>query len=242
MKRITLLFIAMLAIVGTMEAQFIPSGSAVNGARYSGVQNKPNPTTNIEQLLVRYNNLKNSYNSPKQDVFTPYERQLLSAYLNAQNTGNRGPQAVLLTEGFDDITTLPGAGYGFVNVSDAPGLTDWFQGNDAVFPAQSGASTSYIGANFNNTGGSVINNFMITPVLNLENGDEISETRFSIYDHSSKRVTIDTFSFLSDTFTFIEFRYGHFLSYEDIVKQFALDNPGQYDTIGIEQVENRTRE
>ena len=48
MKRITLLFIAMLAIVGTMEAQFIPSGSAVNGARYSGVQNKPNPTTNIE--------------------------------------------------------------------------------------------------------------------------------------------------------------------------------------------------
>jgi len=91
-----------------------------------------------------------------------------------QNLGNRAPQATLLTEGFDDITTLPGAGYSFVNVSDVVGTTNWFQGNSTVFPGQSGGATSYIGANFNNTAGSVINNFMITPVLNLENGDEIT--------------------------------------------------------------------
>ena len=40
-----------------------------------------------------------------------------------------------------------------INHSEPLGLTDWFQGNDAVFPAHSGASTSYIGANFNNTSG-----------------------------------------------------------------------------------------
>ena len=33
------------------------------------------------------------------------------------------------------------------------GSTNWFQGNNTVFPAQSGAPNSYIGANFNNTTG-----------------------------------------------------------------------------------------
>jgi uncharacterized cupin superfamily protein len=82
--------------------------------------------------------------------------------------------ANLLAEGFDDITTLAGAGYTFVNASDAIGTTDWFQGNTLVFDSQAGAPDSYIGANFNSTAGSIINNWMITPVLNLENGDEIT--------------------------------------------------------------------
>jgi hypothetical protein len=68
----------------------------------------------------------------------------------------------LLEEGFDDITNLPG--WTFDNQSAAPNL-DWFQGNTAVFNAQAGPADSYIGANFNSTGGSEICNWLIMPDL-----------------------------------------------------------------------------
>ncbi len=73
------------------------------------------------------------------------------------------------SEGFDDITILPG--WAMDNNPDVPGATDWFQGNDTVFPAHAGAPTAYIGANFNNTGGSQISNWLMTPELDLSNGD-----------------------------------------------------------------------
>nr|MBP8086380.1 hypothetical protein [Saprospiraceae bacterium] len=76
----------------------------------------------------------------------------------------------------------------------------------------------------------------------INNGDEITEQRFAIYDHSSRRVMIDSHSFISDTFSFIEFRLGPFASYEDIIHQFAKDHPGVYDTIAVELVQNKTRE
>ncbi len=173
MKKFTLLIFALCGLMTTMQAQFIQSNSSVYGSRSSGVENRQEPTVSIENLLTRLQQAGNQAGIDSQE-FTSAEKQVLSAYFRTQNSANRGPQATLLDEGFDDITTLPGAGYSFVNVSDAPGLTDWFQGNDLVFPSQSGGATSYIGANFNNTAGSVINNFMITPVLNLENGDEIT--------------------------------------------------------------------
>jgi hypothetical protein len=72
-----------------------------------------------------------------------------------------------LTEGFDDITAMPG--WFMQNNSDPIGTTDWFQGNDAVFPAHAGAPTAYIGANFNNTAGSLISNWLLTPELPLDN-------------------------------------------------------------------------
>ncbi|MBK5214111.1 MAG: choice-of-anchor J domain-containing protein, partial [Flavobacteriaceae bacterium] len=151
--------------------QYIYSNPFIYGSRDSGLENKQQ-TASLEELLVR---LQAGGNQTMLDLqqFTLAEREVLSAYFRTQNNNNRSPQATLLTEGFDDITTLPGAGYSFVNVSDIVGLTNWFQGNNTVFPAQSGGATSYIGANYNSTAGSVINNFMITPVLNLENGDEI---------------------------------------------------------------------
>jgi hypothetical protein len=86
--------------------------------------------------------------------------------------------AQLLSESFDDITTLPGDGWNQINVSTLAGATDWFQGNDGVFPSNSGAVTAYIGANFNNTGDGAgtetISNWLITPVLNVENGDVVT--------------------------------------------------------------------
>ncbi|MHB8790106.1 MAG: choice-of-anchor J domain-containing protein [Desulfobulbaceae bacterium] len=75
---------------------------------------------------------------------------------------------MLLTEGFDDITSLPGAGWVLTNQSSPIGVISWFQGNSSVFPAQAGNPTAYIAANFNNTNGTgTISNWLITPPLNL---------------------------------------------------------------------------
>ncbi len=78
-------------------------------------------------------------------------------------------QTTLLAESFDAIT-LPG--WTLTNQSVPVGSTGWFQGNAAVFPAQSGAPTAYIGANFNNTtGANTISNWLITPNLLVQDGD-----------------------------------------------------------------------
>ena len=60
------------------------------------------------------------------------------------------PLVCVRSENFDDITTLPGDGWVQINHSTVPGTTGWFQGNGAIFPAQSGGPTSYIAANFLN--------------------------------------------------------------------------------------------
>ena len=85
-------------------------------------------------------------------------------------------KAQAITEGFDDITTLPTKGWVLTNRSQPLGTTGWFQGNPTTFPAQSGATNSYIGANFNNTTGAtgVISNWLITPNRTFSNGDTIS--------------------------------------------------------------------
>src|SRR4029079_4408662 len=87
-------------------------------------------------------------------------------------TPTPGPSCSPTTQGFEDITTLVPAGWFMQNNSQpGPGLTGWFQGNDTVFPAQGGPTTSYIGANFNNgTGLSTLSNWLLTPPLTLANG------------------------------------------------------------------------
>ena len=77
-----------------------------------------------------------------------------------------------LTQGFDDITVMPE--WFMQNNSDPIGTTDWFQGNDTVFPAHAGAPTAYIGANFNSTAGSLISNWLLTPELPLDNCGTLS--------------------------------------------------------------------
>ena len=79
-------------------------------------------------------------------------------------------------EGFDDITLLPGSGWAMINMSNPLGVTNWFQGNNIVFPAYDGAATAYIAANFNNTTGGTgtISNWLITPMQVVQDGDEIS--------------------------------------------------------------------
>jgi hypothetical protein len=80
-----------------------------------------------------------------------------------------------MTQGFEDITLLPGLGWALTNNSSPLGTTGWFQGNPTVFPAHAGPETSYIGANYNNTGSvGTISNWLITPVLELQNGATVT--------------------------------------------------------------------
>ncbi len=85
---------------------------------------------------------------------------------------------VVLTEKFDDITTLPGDGWVKINNSEPLGSTDWFQGNSSVFPAHDGAATAYTAANYNNCGDGAgldtISNWLITPELTLSDGMTLS--------------------------------------------------------------------
>lgn len=82
---------------------------------------------------------------------------------------------VMLAENFDNIATLPGAGWAQVNNSLPLGTTAWFQGTSGIFPSQSGAADSYIAANFNNAAfGGNISNWLLTPEVSINNGDSIS--------------------------------------------------------------------
>lgn len=83
--------------------------------------------------------------------------------------------AALLTEGFDDISTLVGSGWALTNNSNPLGSTGWFQGNPSLFSAFSGLPDSYIAANFNNASiPGNISNWLITPQLSFSGLVEIS--------------------------------------------------------------------
>ena len=97
--------------------------------------------------------------------------------LTSSITTNATAQAI--NEGFNDITTLAGAGWVQTNNSVPVGSTSWFQGNPVAlggpFDAFNGATNAYIGANFNNTtGANTISNWLLTPNSTIKNGDVIS--------------------------------------------------------------------
>src|SRR5690606_30525397 len=72
-------------------------------------------------------------------------------------------RAVLLMEGFEDITTVP---WTVVNRSSLLGTTSVFQGNTAVFVAHAGPSNSYAGMNFNSAAGtSTISTWLLSPQI-----------------------------------------------------------------------------
>lgn len=83
--------------------------------------------------------------------------------------------APLLSEGFDNIATMAGAGWVRSNNSNPNGSEEWFQGNSGVFYAASGAADSYIAANFLSAAdGGMVSNWLITPELALSNGLSVS--------------------------------------------------------------------
>jgi hypothetical protein len=81
----------------------------------------------------------------------------------------------ILNENFDGVFNPSTNGWVEVNNSAGPGTTGWFQGNPGVFAAQSGQPSSYIAANYQNAAfGGDISNWLITPVVGIENGDRLS--------------------------------------------------------------------
>lgn len=80
-----------------------------------------------------------------------------------------------INEGFDDVTTLPAAGWAQQNLSTPVGTNpNWVQGG-TPFNANSGAATAYIAANFNSVAGAnTISNWLFTPERIFTNGDVIT--------------------------------------------------------------------
>jgi hypothetical protein len=92
-------------------------------------------------------------------------------------------QLTSLSEGFDDVTTLPGAGWVITNNSSPLGNHNWAQGipppglDTLGANAQSGAPNSFIQTDFNAGlpgSGAIVSDWLITPVLSLENGATMS--------------------------------------------------------------------
>lgn len=94
---------------------------------------------------------------------------MVSMTFNAQN---------LLTEGFDVFANLTAAGWISTNQSSPLGASTWAQGGGTAFSGggQAGGTTSFALCNYNSTTGGTgtISNWLITPVLTLQNGDIIS--------------------------------------------------------------------
>jgi hypothetical protein len=85
----------------------------------------------------------------------------------------RADPGPILSQGFDDIGTLPG--WLLPNRSQPAGQS-WFQGNAGIFPAQAGAPDAYIAANFLSAqdGQGSIDNWLITPELTLSGPTQLS--------------------------------------------------------------------
>ena len=66
-------------------------------------------------------------------------------------------------------------------------------------------------------------------------GEEISFERYAIFDYWTKPTGFDTVSF-------IKFRNKDFKSYEEIIADIAAEFAGQYDTVTLELVVNKTKE
>jgi hypothetical protein len=81
----------------------------------------------------------------------------------------------LLTENFDNITALSGAGWVLTNNSAPLGFAGWSQGNSVVFPSQAGAANSYLETNFLSAlAGGNISNWLISPNLTFYDGETIA--------------------------------------------------------------------
>src|SRR5258708_7295122 len=122
---------------------------------------------------------------------------LCSFLLSAILAATADAQLTNLTEGFDTVGSFmpPGTGIfaqGWVNVnnSDVPNTTafNWQQGDSGTFiwTAQSplGSTTSFAQVSFLSTNGTILSDWLLTPVLTLEAG-----ATFSFYTVAVKGTT-----------------------------------------------------
>ena len=104
----------------------------------------------------------------------PASASICAGSLQPLSITNSIGSIVALTENFDVAIPLP-SGWSQKNNSSPIGVSDWFQGNPAAFTSFNGASDSYIAANYQNTNGGNISNWLFMPTMtNISNGDFIT--------------------------------------------------------------------
>ncbi len=80
-----------------------------------------------------------------------------------------------VVQGFDDVSSLPGAGWVQINHSEPLGAGVWAQGNTSAYPSQSGNPDAYVTVGFE-SGSKVatLSNWLLTPLVRFQNGDSIT--------------------------------------------------------------------
>ncbi len=69
----------------------------------------------------------------------------------------------------------------------------------------------------------------------VDGGEEIFINQYAIFD-------LQQTNEFRDTFVFIEFRPEEFKSAAEVIAEFAADHPGEFDTVAIQLIENRSNE
>lgn len=105
---------------------------------------------------------------------TPTTASICAGTLQPLSITNSTGFVEALTENFDVVSPLP-TGWAEQNNSNPGGLSSWFQGNPAAMTSFNGAPDAYIAANYQNTGGTNISNWLFMPAMtNISNGDFIT--------------------------------------------------------------------
>ena len=161
--------------------QFVPNAAPYSGintatltltgvsAAYNGYQYRAVVTGGCS--ATDFSNFATLTVNPIVPVVTPPSATICVGTIQSLSLTNTLGNTDLISEGFNVVSPLP-AGWFAQNNSTPVGTTGWFQGNTAVFTAQSGPANSYIGANFNNVAGAnTISNWLVTPAVAIKNGD-----------------------------------------------------------------------
>jgi len=91
----------------------------------------------------------------------------LAAAIAAITLSTASMAGTILSEGFESVAGLSGAGWVQTNNSSPVGPSSWFQGNTGIFDAAAGPANSYIAADFLSTAdiGGAVSNWLISPEL-----------------------------------------------------------------------------
>ncbi len=104
-------------------------------------------------------------------------KKILLSILIAGGGFAANAQTPVFTENFDTFTTLATNGWTQTNQSAPMGAATWAQGGGTAFTTGgfNGGATSFALVNYTSTtGAGDISNWLITPVITLENGDVVS--------------------------------------------------------------------
>jgi hypothetical protein len=151
----------------------VPSAHAFGAEAFS--DNKVD-NTDVSDLSDSLPFLVSALDKQSSTAATPRTEQFsVSATAVSQQIASLTPQATtVVTEGFEDISTLSAKGWAFQNNSSPPPATttstaNWTQGGDLATVAQAGPADSYISVSDNTSasGSGQLSNWLITPELDF---------------------------------------------------------------------------